>query len=140
VLKDWDSGIVTVEVEERKAVLNGDLGNRQVVLAADGTELPNLGGASLKRVELDEAQLEEILKVSEVLEDNGVVLDSIDGVDAGGIEAMVGDRRVLFADVVGEGQARALGSFMGEYPEAPYFDLRSPNRIVIGAKSKSADG
>ncbi|HZC18706.1 MAG TPA: FtsQ-type POTRA domain-containing protein, partial [Rubrobacteraceae bacterium] len=69
VLKDWNSGIVTVEVEERKAVLDGEVGGRRVVLSADGTELPSLGGTELKRVGLDEVQLEEILKMGEVLEE-----------------------------------------------------------------------
>ena len=135
VIKDWESGIVTVEVEERKAVLNGDLGSRRVVLAEDGTELPSLGGASLKRLELDEAQLEEILKIGKVLEKDGVVLDSVDKVGAGGFEATVGGRRLLLADSVGDDQAIALAGLMEEYTGAPYFDLRSPNRVVIGAES-----
>src|SRR5947209_17299105 len=67
VIKDWESGIVTVEVKERKAVLDGNLGSRRVVLAADGTELPGLGGASLKQVVLDEMQLEEIVRASGML-------------------------------------------------------------------------
>src|SRR5215210_640461 len=135
MLKDWESGIVTVEVEERKAVLDGDLGGRRIVLSADGTELPGLGGADLKRVGLDEVQLGEILRVGEVLEENGVVLDSVDEVDAGGIEATVEGRRVLFGVEVGEGQARTLKGLMEQYPEASYFDLRSPERVVIGARS-----
>jgi hypothetical protein len=134
VLKDWDSGIVTVEVEERKAVLHGELDSRRVVLAADGTELPGLGGASLNLVGLDEVQLEEIARLGEVLEENGIVLDSIDGVGAGGVDTTVEGRRVLFTGEVGYGQARALAGFMEEHPEAPYFDLRSPNRVVIGAE------
>ena len=133
VIKDWESGIVTVEVEERKAVLDGDVDSHRVVLAADGTELPGLGGANLNRVVLDEVQLEEIVRIGEVLDENGVVLDSIDGVDASGVEATVGGRRVLFAGEVGESQARVLTDFMEEHPEAPYFDLRSPDRIVIVA-------
>ena len=142
VSKDWESGIVTVEVEERKAALNGDLGGRRVVLAADGTELPGLGGASLKRVALDEARLEEIMRIGEVLEENGVVLDSIDGVGAGGIEATVEGRRVLFGGGVEDGQARSLVGFMKKHPEAPHFDLRSPGRIVAGAEKpdKGSDG
>lgn len=135
VLKDWDSGIVTVEVQEREAVLNGDLDGRRIVLAADGTELPGLGGAAIARVELDETRLEDIVRVSEVLEENGVALGSVDGAGAGGFEATVEDRRVLFAGDVGDGQARALTGFMEEHPEAPRFDLRSPERIVAGAES-----
>ena len=135
VTKDWKSGIVTVEVEEHKAVLDGDLGGRRIVLAADGTELPGLGGASLKRVRLDEVRLEEILRIGEILEKNGVVLDSVDGIGAGGVEATVESRRVLFGGEVGDGQARALIGLMGRHPEAPYFDLRSPGRVVIGPES-----
>jgi POTRA domain-containing FtsQ-type protein len=135
VLKDWESGIVTVQVEERKAVLNGDLDGRRIVLAADGTELPGLGGASLTRVGLDdEVQLKEISRVGEVLEESGVVLESIDVVDAGGVEATVEGRRVLFAGEVGDGQARALKGLMEEQPEVPYFDLRSPERVVVAAE------
>jgi hypothetical protein len=132
VMKDWESGIVTVEVEERRAVLNGDLGGSRIVLSADGTELPGLGGAALERVGLDEVQLEEILRVGEVLEENGVVLDSVDEVDAGGAEGTVEGRRVLFGGELSDGQARALKSLIEEYPEASYFDLRSPERVVIG--------
>jgi hypothetical protein len=132
VIKDWESGIVTVEVKERRAVLDGDLGDRRVVLAEDGTELPGLGGGDLERVGLDEVQLEEILRVGEVLEENGVGLDSIDGVGAGGIEATVEGRRVLFADRLGDGQALVLADFVEEHPEASYFDLRSPDRVVVG--------
>jgi hypothetical protein len=144
VIKDWESGIVTVEVEERRAVLDGDLGGRPVVLAADGTELPGLGGASLKRVELDEVQLEEIMSISEVLEENGVTLDSVDRVGAGGFEATVENHPVLFAGEVGETQAQALADFVEKQSHGASFDLRSPNRIVVGTESgdqsRSSDG
>jgi hypothetical protein len=142
VIKDWESGIVTVEVEERKAVLDGNLGSRRIVLAADGTELPGLGGASLKRVVLDEVQLEEILKASGVLEKNGAVFDSIDAASAGGVEATVEGHRVIFGGEVGDSQARALVDFMASHPDAAYFDLRSPGRIVIGFEEsgKKSDG
>jgi POTRA domain, FtsQ-type len=131
VLKDWESGIVTVEVEERRPMLDGELGGRRIVLSADGTELPGLGGVSLKRIAIDEAQLEEILRVGEVLEENGVTLDSVDGVGAKGVEATVEGRRVLFAGDVGGGQVRALEGLIEAHPETPYFDLRSPERVVI---------
>lgn len=134
VIKDWESGIVTVEVKERKAVLDGDVDSRRIVLAADGTELPDLGGASLKRVVLDEVQLEEILRVSGMLEKNGAVLDSIDAVSASGVESTVEGHRVLFGGDVGDGQARALVDFIASHPAAAYFDLRSPGRIVIGSE------
>jgi hypothetical protein len=135
MLKDWESGIVTVEVEERRPVLDGDLGGRRIVLSADGTELPGLGGVGLKRIAIDEVQLEEILRVGEVLEENGVALDSVDGVDAKGVEATVEGRRILFAGDVGVGQVRALEGLIEEHPETPYFDLRSPERVVIRTDS-----
>ncbi|CAA9450332.1 MAG: hypothetical protein AVDCRST_MAG78-3337 [uncultured Rubrobacteraceae bacterium] len=135
VLKDRESGIVTVEVEERSAVLDGDLGGHRITLSADGTELPGLGGAVLERVVIDEVQLEEILRVGEVLEENGVALNSVDGVDAKGVEATVEGRRVLFGGDVGYGQTRALEGLIENHPEAPYFDLRSPQRVVIGEES-----
>ena len=140
VLKDWESGIVTVEVEERRPMLNGDLGGRRIVLSADGTELPGLGGVGLKRIAIDEVQLEEILRVGEVLEENGVTLDSVDGVDAKGVEATVEGRRILFAGDVGGGQVRALEGLIEEYPETPYFDLRSPERVMISVESRAETG
>ncbi len=135
VLKDWESGIVTVEVEERRAVLDADLEDRKIVLAADGTELPGLGGADLTRLGLDETQLEEILAVGEVLERNGIALDSVDAVGAEGIETTVEGYRVLFAGAVRDGQARALKGLIEEQPNAAYFDLRSPDRVVVGPES-----
>lgn len=140
VLKDWESGIVTVQVEERRAVLDGDLAGRRVVFSADGTELPGLGGAGLQRVELDEVQLEEILRVGEVFDENGVVLDSVDRVGAGGVEATVEGQHVLFATNVSNEQVNALQSLFNEYPEAPYFDIRSPERVVVGAQSAAEPG
>jgi hypothetical protein len=137
VLKDWESGIVTVEVEERRPMLDGDLGGRRVVVSADGTELPGLGGVDLEHIAIDEVQLEEILRVGEVLEENGVTLDSVDGVDAKGVEATVEGRRVLFAGDVGGGQVRALESLIEEHPETPYFDLRSSDRVVIRMDSRA---
>ena len=135
VLKDWESGIVAVEVEERRPVLDGNLGGRRIVLSADGMELPSLGGAGLKRIEIDEVQLEEIFRVGEVLEENGVTLDSVDGVNAKGVQATVEGRSVLFAGNLGGGQVRALEDLIEEHPETPYFDLRSPERVVLGAEA-----
>ncbi len=141
VLENKESGIVLVEVEERRAVLSGDLGRgRGGVWAADGTQLPGLGGARLRRVELDEGRLEEILGISEALEENGVRLDSVDGVGAGGVEATVEGRRVLFGVGVEAGQVRALAGVMKKHPEAPYFDLRSPERVVVAAAAVERDG
>ena len=140
VLKNWESGIVTVEVEERRPVLDGDLEGRRIVLSADGTELPGLGGAGLKQIELDEVQLEEILRVGEVLKESGVTLDSIDEVGAKGVEATVEGRSILFTGNVGSGQVRALKGLIGEHPATPYFDLRSPERVVIGAEAGEESG
>ncbi len=134
VLKNRESGIVVVEVEERRAVLRGELGRESGFWAADGTELPGPGGARLKRVGLDEGRLEEILVIGEALEENGVRLDSIDGVNPGGVEATVEGRRVLFGGAVDAGQVRAVVDVMEQHPEAAYFDLRSPERVVVGAK------
>jgi hypothetical protein len=140
VLKDWESGIVTVEVEERRPVIDGDLGGRRIVLSADGTELPGLGGVGLVRIAIDEVQLEEILRVGEVLDENEVALDSVDSVDAKGVEATVEGRRILFAGDIGDGQVRALEGLIEEHPETPYFDLRSPERVVIGAEPGEESG
>jgi len=141
VIKDWESGIVTVQVEERNAVLDGDFDGRRIVLAADGTELPGLGGASLARVGIDdEVQLEEISSVGKVLEESGVVLDSIDIVDARGVEASVEGYRTLFGREVRGGQARVLKGLMEEQPEASYFDLRSPERVVAAAEPVTGPG
>jgi hypothetical protein len=140
VLKDWESGIVTVEVEERRPVLDGDLGGRRIVLSADGTELPGLGGTGLERIEIDEVQLEEILRVSRVLEDNGVMLDSVDGVGAKGVNATVEGQSVLFAENVSVGQALALEGLIEEHTDAPYFDLRTPERVVVGVEPGKGPG
>jgi POTRA domain, FtsQ-type len=141
VIKDWESGIVTVQVEERKAVMDGDFDGRRVVLAADGTRLPGLGGASLAQVEVEEElQLEEISRIGKVLEESGVVLDSIDAIGAGGVEATVEGRRILLAGEVGDGQARLLKGLIEGQPEASYFDLRSPGRIATAAEPPTEVG
>jgi hypothetical protein len=135
VTKNWDSGIVTVEVEERRAVFYGEVDGRRVILAADGTRLPGPGGADLERVELDEDLLGEVVEFARVLESNGVRLDSVDEAGPGGIEATVEGRRVVFSGNVGAGQARALEEIMSEHPDAAIFDLRSPQRVVVGGLS-----
>jgi len=141
VNEDWESGIVAVEVEERRAVLLAEVEGRTRYLAADGTELPESGGARLKRLRLDEGRLGEILAVTRVLDENGVALESVRGAGAGGVEAVVSGRRVLLGREVGAGQARALAGLADRHPAAPYFDLRSPERVVVGASSaeSSAD-
>ena len=115
VTKNWDSGIVTVEVEERRAVLDAEVDGRRTIVAADGARLPGPGGADLERVELDEDLLGEA--------------------GPGGIEATVEGRRVVFSGGVGAGQARVLEGVMSEHPDAEIFDLRSPQRVVVGGPS-----
>lgn len=145
VSKDWESGIVMVQVQERRAVLDGHIDGRRVIMAADGTRLPGLGGESLERVELDEDQLEDVMRAGEALRENGLTLASVDAVGAGGIEATVEGRRVIFSDGVGDGQARALRGVMARYPDAAHFDLRSPERVVVaevsdGGAERGLDG
>ncbi|MCA1687080.1 MAG: FtsQ-type POTRA domain-containing protein [Actinobacteria bacterium] len=141
VTKNWKSGIVTVQVEERRAVLDAEVEGRRVILAADGKELPGLGRASLGRVELDEDQLGEVLEFARILESNEVRLDSVNEAGAGGIEATVEGRRVVFSGGVDGVQARALENIMSDHPEARIFDLRSPQRVVVGGQSTDgADG
>jgi hypothetical protein len=135
VTRDWESGIVTVQVEERRPILNAEVDGRRVILAEDGTQLPGLGGAVLRRVELDEDQLGEILEFARVLESSGVRLDSVDAAGPGGIEATVEGRRVVFSGHIGEGQAGALEEIMSEHPRARTFDLRSPQRVVVSGPS-----
>jgi POTRA domain, FtsQ-type len=135
VTKDWESGIVTIQVEERHAILDAEVDGRRVILAADGAELPGLGGADLTTVELDEDQLGEALEFVRVLEGNGVRLDSVDEAGPGGIEATVEGRSVVFSGGVGSGQVRALEEIMSEHPEAQIFDLRSPERVVVSGPS-----
>lgn len=140
VTKNWESGIVLVQVEERRAVLNGVLDGRKIVLAADGTELPGLGGAALEEVEVDEDQVEKILEAGRTLEGNGVALESVDAVGAGGIEATVEGRKVIFSDGLDDGQAFALPDLMQQHPKAPVFDLRSSGRIVVGGAGPDPGG
>jgi hypothetical protein len=132
VLRNWESGIVTVEVKERRAVLSGLLNGREVFYSADGAELPGLGGARLRHVELDAGRLEEILGIVGTLRESGAKLEYVDGVGAHGVTVIVDGRRVLLSGDVGRDQARALKGIMEGHPEAPYFDLRSPGRVVVG--------
>ena len=135
VYENWKSGIVTVEVEERRPVLDAEVEGRRIILSSDGKELPGLGGAGLERVKLDRDQVGEILEFAKVLKRSGVMLDSVDGADAGGIEATVEGRPVIFSEDVGERQARALKDIMPEHPDARVFDLRSPERVVVGTRT-----
>ncbi len=133
VNENWKSGIVTIHVEERRPVLDAEVDGREVVLSSDGEELPGLGGAGLERMELDRDQVGEILVFARTLHKSGLTLESIDGVGAGGIEATVEGRGVIFSGNVGERRVMALKHIMPEHPDARVFDLRSPERVVVGA-------
>jgi cell division protein FtsQ len=131
VTKDWDSGIVVVEVEERHAVVNAEVDGRTRVYALDGTELPGLGGAELPVVGTDRVGVGEILAAGRVLERGGVDVDSVDRIGPGGVEATVEGRRVIFGGGVDEQQAEAMEDIMEESPDAAVFDLRSSGRVLV---------
>jgi cell division protein FtsQ len=133
VRKEWQSGIVSVEVEERRPVFHAEIEGRRAIFSGDGVELPGLGGADLNMVEVDGDRVPEILNTVRTFEENGVRFASVDGVGPGGVEATVEGRPVIFSGEVEAGQARALPEVMEENPEAPVFDLRSPDRVVVGA-------
>jgi hypothetical protein len=133
VNENWNSGIVTVQVEERRPVLDAEVDGRRFVLSADGEELPGPGGAGLERVELDRDQVGEILVFAGTLRRSGLTLESIDGAGAAGIETTVEGRKVIYSGNVGERRVMALKHIMGEHPDARVFDLRSPERVVVGA-------
>lgn len=132
---DLESGIVTVQVEEYRPVLDAELAGERKTFALDGTELPGLGGADLEKVELGEDQVEDALRLGEILREYGVELDSVDAVGPGGTAATVEGRRVLFAGGVAEDQARALRDVMALHPQPAVLDLRSPGRIVVADSS-----
>jgi hypothetical protein len=133
VNEDWNSGIVTVQVEERSPVLDAEVDGRRFVLSADGEELPGPGGAGLERVELDRDQVGEILVFARMLHRSGLTLESVDGAGAGGIETTVEGREVIFSGNVGESRVMALKHIMPDHPDASVFDLRTPERVVVGA-------
>lgn len=133
VTENSESGIVTVQVEERRPVLDAEVDGERRVLALDGAELPGLGGAGLSRVELDEDQVLDVLRFGRVLRENGLEMVSLEGAGAAGFEAAVEGRQVLFSGEVGAQQARALQEVMKRHPEASVLDLRSPDRVVVAA-------
>lgn len=140
VLEDSESGIVTVQVEERRAVLDAEVEGQRRTLALDGGELPGLGGAGLERLELDEDQVGDVLRVGRVLKEGGLLMESVDAAGPGGIAATVEGRRVVFTDEVSGAQVRALGDVMGRWRESVVFDLRSPGRVVATADADVGDG
>lgn len=140
VLEDRDSGIVIVKVEERRPVLDAEVEGERRTLALDGEELPGLGGAGLARVELDEDQVGEVLRVGRMFEGGGLTLGAVDAAGPGGIVATVEGRRVVFSGDVSAGQVRALGGLMRRHPAPAVFDLRSPGRVVVSEDAEVGDG
>lgn len=140
VLEDSESGIVTVEVEERRPVLDVEVEGERRTLALDGGELSGLGGAGLERLELDEDQVGDVLRVGRVLKEGGLLMESVDAAGPGGIAATVEGRRVVFTDEVSGAQVRALGEVMGRWRESVVFDLRSPGRVVATVDADVGDG
>jgi hypothetical protein len=133
VNENWNSGIVTVQVKEHRPMLYAEVDGREIILSSDGKELPGLGGAGLAKLELDRDQVGEILDFAGTLHENGVGLDSIECVFAGGIRATVAGRPVICSRDVNDSQAEALKNIMPQHPDAWVFDLRSPDRVVVGA-------
>ena len=132
---DSESGIVAVQVEEYRPVLDAEVAGEQRIFAQDGTELPGPGGANLEKVELGEDQAQDVFRFGRTLQEHGVGLDSVDAAGPGGIVATVEGRRVVFAENMGEDQAEALRDVMARHPQAPALDLRSPGRIVVSGSS-----
>ena len=140
VLEDSESGIVTVKVEERRPVLDAEVEGERRTLALDGGELPGLGGAGLNRVELDEDQVGDVLRVGRVLKEGGLRMESVDAAGPGGVAATVEGRRIVFAGEVSEHQVRALDGVIGRWRDGVVFDLRSPGRVVATADAEVGDG
>lgn len=140
VLRDTESGIVTVKVEERRPVLDAEVEGERRTLALDGGELPGLGGVGLSRVELDEDQVGDVLRVGRVLREGGLQMESVDAAGPGGIAATVEGRRIVFAGEVSGDQVKALGDVMGRWREPAVFDLRSPGRVVATTDAEVGDG
>ena len=140
VLEDSESGIVTVKVEERRPVLDAEVEGERRTLALDGGELPGLGGTGLNRVELDEDQVGDVLRVGRVLREGGLRMESVDAVGPGGIAATVEGRTIVFAGEVSGHQVQALDEVMGRWREGVVFDLRSPGRVVATMDAEVGDG
>lgn len=140
VLEDSESGIVTVKVEERRPVLDAEVEGERRTLALDGGELPGLGGTGLNRVELDEDQVGDVLRVGRVLREGGLRMESVDAAGPGGIAATVEGRTIVFAGEVSGLQVRALDEVMGRWREGVVFDLRSPGRVVATMDAEVGDG
>lgn len=140
VTENYESGIVAVQVEERRAVLDAEVSGERRVLALDGTELPGLGGAELSRVRLDEDQVQDVLRFGRVLREEGLRMEGVEKAGAAGFEATVEGRRVRFSDGVSAEQARALREVMDRHSGTAVLDLRSPERIVVASGPGGAEG
>ena len=140
VLEDSESGIVTVKVEERRPVLDAEVEGERRTLALDGGEMPGLGGTGLNRVELDEDQVGDVLRVGRVLREGGLRMESVDAAGPGGIAATVEGRTIVFAGEVSGLQVQALDEVMGRWREGVVFDLRSPGRVVATLDAEVGDG
>jgi len=121
-------------------VLDAEVEGERKTLALDGGELQGLGGTGLARVELDEDQVGDILRVGRVLREGGLQMESVDAAGPGGIAATVEGQRVVFAEEVSEDQVLALRNVMGRWRESAVFDLRSPGRLVVTADAEVGDG
>lgn len=140
VERDWRKHEVVIDVKEHRAVLLASVEGRERILASDGAALPDTGGARLSPVELERWQVPAVLESVRTLEAGGANLESVDSFGAEGITATVDGRRVILSDTVRSEQASALGEVMRQNPNSPYFDLRSPGRIVVGPEDKERDG
>lgn len=121
-------------------MLDVEVEGERRTLALDGGELSGLGGAGLERLELDEDQVGDVLRVGRVLKEGGLLMESVDAAGPGGIAATVEGRRVVFTDEVSGAQVRALGEVMGRWRESVVFDLRSPGRVVATVDADVGDG
>lgn len=132
VSKDWDSSIVTVQVEERRAVLNALVEGEREIYAVDGNRLPGTGEARLPEISLDRGQVNEVLSGVRAIERSGLSVSLVNSVDAAGVNLTVNQKPVVFSGEVPEEQAAALANIMESSPDAGYFDIRSSERVVVG--------
>ncbi|QIN78832.1 FtsQ-type POTRA domain-containing protein [Rubrobacter marinus] len=131
VLKNQGSGIVVVEVEERDAVLSGDLGRESGVWAVDGTRLPGSGGAPQAGRARRGAAGGDLGHRRGVGGERGAPRLGRRG-GSGGIEATVEGRRVVFGGTSGRTGPRPRGDHEGA-PRGPVLRPPLPERVVVGA-------
>lgn len=136
VQREWRSDTVTVEVEERRAVMLAETEGKRVFFSADGEKLPGSGGRNLSPVNVEKGALGGVFSGLKDLERGGVSPESVEKVGPGGVRVNVSysgtEGKVVFSrGEIGEGQMRVLKGLMRRYPEAGAFDLRSPERVVV---------